>query len=282
MPSAFVNICRTAVFWSRLAIKENLKNPFKKLTQVQSSPIYVLANGPSLKMSITELCSIQEGEFMVVNDFANDDSFIRIKPKYYVLSDPLFFEDTIYTERGKKVINSIKEKANWPIMLFVPYCRKKSSYLSQLCENKNISIQWFHQVGYLGIERWRNYVYKMGLGNGEFMTVALNAMYIALMLGYKKCFFYGIDHNFFENIAVSHDNTLCFIDKHFYSETDQLKPMICHFPDKGVHNYSMEEFLQEKYIIFKGHNIMRRFADYMGATIVNCTPNSLVDSYLRE
>lgn len=283
-----VNSIHTVSYIYRLAVRENLRNPFKEWREKRENPICVLANGPSLKELLTELdAGIEKygsADFFVLNDFVNDSHFTTLHPKYYVLSDPLFFMDTLYAERGHKVMNALRKKVQWPMALFIPWRYKESKYLDVVRQNPNIRIVAFHSVRYYGVESLRNFFYKKGLGNGEFGTVALNAIYIALMIGYKRLHVYGIDHTFFNNIAVNSDNELCFKEEHFYEKETNLRPMICHYPGNTMEgkSFTVYEFLKEKASIFKGHQIMNDFAKEIGATIVNCSRNSLVDAYERK
>ena len=281
------NALRTAIYIWRLITKEDLRNPFKEWQGDKDKPIYVLANGPSLREFLEDIeekwDKYKNAEFFVVNDFVHDSRFTLIKPRYCVMSDPLFFEDTIYSERGHKAMNALAEKVSWQMILFIPSLQKESTYLDPVRQNPNIKIVTFHAIPYYsGLESLRHYFYKKGLGNGEFGTVALNALYAALMLGYKTLYVYGIDHTFFNDIAVNDENVLCFKDKHFYEEETVLRPMICHYPGMDNKPYTMAQFVAEKALIFKGHLIMEKFAKAIGATIINCTPNSLVDAYERK
>ena len=280
------NALRTAMYMWRLITKEDLKNPFKEWQGDKDKPIYVLANGPSLGKFLEDIeekwDKYKNAEFFVVNDFVHDSRFTLIKPRYCVMSDPLFFEDTIYSERGHKAMNALAEKVSWQMILFIPSLQKESTYLDPVRRNPNIKIVTFHYTPYGGLESLRHYFYKRGLGNGEFMTVALNAIYIALILGYKMLYVYGIDHTFFDNITVNKENVLCFKDKHFYEEETVLRPMICHYPGMDNKPYTMAQFIEEKALVFKGHLIMDKFAKAIGATIINCTPNSLVDAYEKK
>lgn len=279
------NALRTAIYIWRLITKEDLRNPFKEWQGDKDKPIYVLANGPSLREFLEDidgnLDKYKNAEFFVVNDFVHDSHFTLIKPRYCVMSDPLFFRDTLYSERGHNAMNALAEKVSWQMILFIPSLQKESTYLDPVRRNPNIKIVTFHYTPYGGLESLRHYFYKRGLGNGEFMTVALNAIYIALILGYKMLYVYGIDHTFFDNITVNKENVLCFKDKHFYEEETRLRPMI-YQSEKGNKPYTMAQFLEEKSLVFKGHLVMEKFAKAIGATIINCTPNTLVDAYKRR
>lgn len=285
--STITKLLHTAHYLCYLAVKEDFSNPFKEWQGPKDKPIYVLGNGPSLKTLLADMeadfAPYSESEFFVVNDFVHDSRFALLRPRYYCLSDFLFFMNTIYSDRGHRVMQGLAEKVDWPMLLFIPWCQRKSSYLLPIGENPNIRIVTFHHPTYWGIELLRHFLLKKGLGNGEFGTVILNAIYVSLMLGYKQIYVYGIEHTFFENLVVNRDNVLCTKVKHFYSEKEEWKPLLEHYPGPMENKpFTMAEFLKDKSILFQGHQIMNRFAKACGASIYNCTLGSMVDAYERK
>lgn len=274
-------------FFIRTAFKEGLKNPFKQFFIKDRPDLFILANGPSLSKFLESVDRNPEKyiskDFAVVNDFVKDDHFVALKPKYCVMSDPLFFYDTIYSERGHAAMKALAEKVDWPMLLIIPQCYAKSKYLEPLKSNSNITIIKFHSVPYSGNENLRYLFYRYGLGNGEFGTVALNALYAAIMMGYKKVYMLGIDHNFFDNLGVNDNNELCHIDSHFYEKESEMKPIMNHYGGLSVESkpFRVSEFLYEKASIFRGHEIVNNFAKKMGVKVYNCTEKSMVDEYDR-
>lgn len=286
--STITKLLRTVHYLCHLVVKEDFSNPFKEWQGQRKKPICVLGNGPSLKMLLADMeknfSPYAESEFFVVNDFVHDSRFQLIKPRYCALSDPLFFVDTIYSERGYKAMEALAENVSWSMLLFVPWCYKDSVYLNPVRQNAHIRIVAHHSKVYWGIERFRHFFYRRGLGNGQFGTVVLNALYAALMLGYKRIHVYGIDHTFFDNLAVNNDNVLCSKSKHFYKEEVVFRPIICHYPGSPFENkpFTVAAYLEDKINIFRGHLIMEHFARSLGAVIINRTPQSLVDAYERQ
>lgn len=277
----------SVLFFFRLLFKEGLSNPFKSYKKAKRDNVAViLANGPSLNdfiKSLTEKLKQYEGaDFFVVNDFVNDAAFSVLKPRHYVLSDPLFFWDTIYKERGNKVMNAIAGKVNWQMFLYIPNIYLKSHYLLPIKGNKNVTIIGFHSLHYTGLESLRHFYYKRGLGNGEFGSVVINAIYAALILGYKDIHLYGVDHTFFNGLLVNQDNVFCHRDEHFYTREVKLKPILCHYFKGETRNYSVSYYLKEKASIFEGHEIMERFSRSIDARILNCTECSMIDAYKRK
>lgn len=270
-----------------LVFHENLRNPFSGLLTENDKKrtLLLLANGPSLKSALSEFTAndsiYQNCDFFALNDFANSDEYTLLKPKHYVMSDPLFFVDTIYKERGHKVYDSLANKTTWKLNLFIPMYYKDSSFINTIKTNKNIHLVYFHSKHYAGNKKFIFWLYSKGLGNGEYGTVALNALYAALAMGYKLIKLYGVDHTFFGSLAVDANNRLCHKEEHFYESSTIYKPMRCHYPNYPDY-FTMSMFLEEKMGIFKGHDIMAEWAQKIRARVINCTECSLIDSYERE
>ncbi|GHT47532.1 hypothetical protein FACS189440_08350 [Bacteroidia bacterium] len=75
---------------------------------------------------------------------------------------------------------------------------------------------------------------------------------------------------------------ICYKPLHFYSEEQPtIKPFLCHYSGE-LKPYTIREYLIEKASIFEGHEIMSKFATYMGAKIINHTQGSLIDAYERK
>jgi hypothetical protein len=260
---------------------ENLSNPFKKYKKKRENQVVILANGSSLKEMIKQFSNgsfhIANQDFCVVNYFVEEDIFEQIKPKYIVLSDCQFFDksDFRFTERGYGIYQHIKEKVTWNTILFVPVKYKKAiNWKKEL--NEHVSVVFFHSKRYDGILSGgiANFFFRRGLGNGEYGTVALNAIYAMIQIGYKEILLYGVDHNFFDHMAVNDKNELCMEVKHYYGSV--LKPFYM-----GNVKYNTFQFLDFYASLFKGHFIMNDYAESCGVKIINMTGNSLIDAYER-
>ena len=258
--------------------RQGFANPFKRFFEERHKPVSVLGNGPSLKALLEKMEAnindYRDNDYCVVNNFVNYPIYRLLKPRYVTMSDPLFFMDTKQSERGHKTMRSLAENTDWDILFFIPYNHRNSSYLEPVLANPHITVVTFHDPAYWG--KWLSplalWLFKRGLGNGEFGTVVQNAMYAMMMLGYKQIDVYGIDHNFFDDLAVNDQNVLCIKDTHFYQKDTQWQPV-------GV---SMFYYVWSKEKAFRGHVIMQQLADALGVKIYNCTPNSMVDVYERK
>ena len=107
---------------------------FNPIQKKNSGTIVVLANGPSLKEVLPHLTvdsTFKNVDFIVMNFFAFNDVFFKIKPKYYCLADPTFIQDSFRKEDVIKLYKIFKEKIDWDINIYVPgqfYCKRLQEY----------------------------------------------------------------------------------------------------------------------------------------------------------
>lgn len=283
--STLIRILLTIQFFYKLLLRENFRNPFKGIRADKDRRLLILANGPSLKSTLEQIRqhpSEYEGcEYFAMNSVASSDMFEVLKPKHYVISDHMFFFDTVFMQKGKAIIGDMARKTDWDMYLYVPYRYKDKEYMSIVRANSHIKVVAYHSIPYRGLDSLRNRLFAKGLGNGEYSTVILNAEYIAVTLGFRQIELYGADHNFFDNLKVNDYNVPCYLYGHFDSDETEEKPMLWHHsPDRKYFN--MELFLEEKHRVFAGHNVMASYAESMGSRILNCTKGSLIDSYPRK
>jgi hypothetical protein len=274
-------------FFFRLLVKENFTDYVKKTganSMCPSKKLVMLANGPSLVDVIKNWennDNFEDVDFLAVNYFCHDKIFKEIQPKYYVLSDPQFFQNgSLLKEKVDRMYQTLNETVTWKMFLYIQYYARNINW-SEKITNTHIKIIPFHSVLYTGYTLFRNWIFKHGLGNGLYGTVILNGEYIGINLGYKELYLYGVDHDFFNGLEVDEKNQVCTRITHFYNDAPVLKP-ICHYYMSGQETkYTLSEYLQEKASIFHGHEIMREYADYCSVKIYNCTKKSLIDAYER-
>lgn len=125
-------------------------------------------------------------------------------------------------------------------------------------------------------------LYKTGYFMVPDGTIANTAIFLALIEGYSEIEVYGCDHNQFLEMVVNEKNELCMNDTHFFDEKKlPLRPIIkpC---GTGDTIWRVHEFLYFCYTQFEYHEQLRKFADYLGVRIINCTKGSMIDSYERK
>lgn len=243
--------------------------------------VIVLANGPSLKDDLNLLIEgdkFNNSDCIVMNYFAFDQSFFYIKPKHYCLVDPMFFTGRYRKDEVFKLYDLLENQVNWDINIYIPTFVYKMFLNFSGLRNHHLKIVRMNMIEYSGYENLRNYFYKKGLAMPIVGNVANFAVFVALFQGYSNVLLYGVDHNFFDALHVNENNQLCKVDKHFYdSEPPSITPVINEFGNI----YRISDFLVSITNMFKGHDMLAEYSKALKVNIINCTKNSLIDSYER-
>lgn len=263
---------------------------FPLLNAFEGKKAYVLVNGPSLKKALEDydkgIYKFDENSFMV-NLSPLDPRFFKIKPKHFLLSDPIFYQDFEQKkDQVRRMYDLLEERVDWDMYLYMDFFNEwEYDKLIAYSRLKN------PHVHFVRMNRWhcsslipslRHSLYKKGWFMPEDGTIANVAIYIALIEGYKEIELYGADHNMFLELAVNNNNELCSLDSHFYEDGKPKMHVLKNCLTTEDKPFRVHEFLYIVYVMFNSHNLLRQFADYMGARVLNCTPGSMIDSYERK
>lgn len=279
------NLYETVFYFAVMAAKENFRNYIRRAGTVgaPAPTMAILGNGPALTDELPELLAHAgdgERDFLAVNFFAQDERFERLRPAYYVLSDPMFFRDTAERERVAALYRTMNERVAWPMNLYVQYYNPERFDYCAVLPNPNIRIVPFHTQMYRGFRRLGFRLYRHGLGSANFGTVVQVGEYVALLLGYKRIELYGVDHTLLEGLCVDDRNRLCRTDRHYYDDgAPGLRQIFQKVPPRP---YTMAVYLNETAELFRGHEVLNDYARTLGARIVNCTKESMIDAYERS
>lgn len=236
----------------------------------------ILANGPSLNSELKGLMTENSilNNFLVVNYFALSNLFEKLKPKFYCLADPLFFTEDRYSDNVYKLFSELN-KISWKMDLFVWI--QSVDTIKKYVNNKNINIIGVSTLQFEGFKSQRYDYMKNGKAVPSYVNVTIMGLYILLNLGYDTINLYGVDHSFLAGLCVNDDNRLCINDHHFYGSEKRVFA-----PKMDGTLWSMKDFIYDKYLTFVEHEVMRGYADYLGAQIINCTKDSWIDAYVRK
>lgn len=273
------NLCNTLLYLIELLRYNCL---FNRLKEKHDGSLVLLANGPSLKEIIHQLsCNnkFSNVDFIVLNFFAFEPSFFKIKPKHYCFVDPMFFYKTHRYNDVVKLYTILQDKVNWNMNIYIPQTRYSEFVKFCKINNPYIKIQTVNNIQYRGFNKFKYFLFKEGLAMPLNATVANMAIYVGITLGYKKIYLYGVDHTFFDSLTVNEKNELCNKDTHFYNNSETvLKPIIRN--DNGT-VWKISEYLESITNMFKSHDDLSKYAEYKKIEIFNCTNVSLIDSYKR-
>lgn len=251
---------------------------------------YVLVNGPSLKDALHKYdigdLPISSDSIMV-NMGALDEHFLRIKPKHMCFADAMFYRDYGPKKKDvKKTFSIINERVDWDMNIYM--CYNTSAECDKFMEYSQIKNPHIHfmRMNRLPCDNWDSKYWNKLLSSGYFMptvgSVGNVALHVALLCGYKEIELYGVDHNQFLEFCVNDDNQLCSLDSHFYENDSKpkMKPVVSTWNAKERQR-RISEYMVTLLMMFRGHEMHAQWAKYLGARILNCTPNSMIDSFDR-
>ena len=279
----------TLLFFATMAAKEDFRNYVGRAGVERMSAerrLAILGNGPSLAVQLPRLIAErawEKSDMMAVNFFALSEEYSTIRPKFYVISDPQFFRKAGRSPRIEQFYNALAERTTWPMTLYVQYYNpEKFDYATAIKHNPNIRIVPFHSIVYHGLRGLEFWCYRRGIGSGNFGTVVQNGEFIGILLGYKTIELYGVDHTLLDGLMVDDKNRLCRIKSHYYDSAPPAPEPIYYNATNPPRPYTMYGYLAETAELFRGHEVMRDYANEMGVRIVNRTEGSMIDSNERE
>ncbi|MBO5156096.1 MAG: hypothetical protein J6C05_03035 [Prevotella sp.] len=233
--------------------------------------IGILANGPSLNKVLRDENKI-DIPTCAMNFFGNTDEFLRIRPRYYCIVDPRFINQSDRNDI-KSLFAVFNEKVDWNMTLYIDADFSLSKFLkSSSIENKNINVIPVNLSAYEGFHCLDNFFYDINFASPIIGTVAVMCIFVAIKMGYKKIHLYGVEHNFFDGMFVDKDNILCATIKHFYDKDSSVKKL---------KEYTVESYIEDKVLMFKGHRLVAQYAKHKNVEILNHTINSWIDVYKK-
>ncbi len=249
-----------------------LKSRGTKFTAVDSSkPIIVMGNGPSLRETIdSDGATLQNNDTLAVNFAANAPEFFRIKPKYYVLADPFFF-NAENNENVSKLFDNLC-RVDWPMTLFVPV----GTDLRKMPANLSVSV--FNNVGIDGNRPLRHFAYSRRLAMPRPRNVLIPSIMIAAWLGYREIYIVGADHSWMRTIEVNERNEVVSLQPHFYKEDNNERRRI----NAEYLNYPLFQIVHSFYVAFRAYFQIVEWASENGINIYNATPDSFIDAFPRK
>jgi hypothetical protein len=234
----------------------------------------VMGNGPSLSDLMT-LYNFQfvNKDVLAVNFFCFSDFFLTVKPSFYVLLDPDLFNncsDKLMESNIRDFIEKIN-RVSWDMALFIPSGKRNSLIINSLKNDKIDVIEFNSTPISSGIAELDNFLFKNNLGMPMPQSVIIAGVFLALNLKYKKCHLFGVEQSWLKHLSINNNNEILVGLNHFY-------------PSSGVvdETRSLSEFLLSQSILFRSHNKLNEYAEYLGSSIINHTPESYIDAYPRH
>ena len=206
--------------------------------------VILIGNGPSNRHINPEgILSFQQrgGKIAVLNDFAESSWSSSIRPDFYFLSDPNYFNPrTNHYNTLIKIIQYLSEHRNTSFV--VPTTRASSTYFQDLPKDQ---IQFFDGRSCAGIARLSSPDRPWGLP----ASIALIAIATLKYYGFNRLYFLGLDSDQFKRYSVSDSNELTFnlSTNYFWDNNFTKSRSMLDWPIKNMKNvfYSNAIFFRD-------------------------------------
>lgn len=248
--------------------------------------VYVLGNGPSLKRDIHTLLQLGHTRFVCVNNFCESSFYSLLKPSFYVLTDPAYWDDApslSFAEEIQRTLIALKA-TDWPLTLFLPDRAKQSALVRGLLSHEFVSLRFLNLRPSVGVP---HFAHRFFLEKNLLMPFAANvvvaATYVAMNLGYSRVVLYGVDHTWFNQLYVDQYNIPRFSSSHFSRAEDAGSKGIAVYKDpKETQPFSMAELFEGYGCLFRAYEELAVYAGYFGVHVVNACPESAIDAFVRD
>ena len=236
--------------------------------------VVIVGNGPSLnQIELTRLIA-KNRDFACVNDFAvRSDVFSIIKPRYYVIMDPLYFEQLGSNQRVVDLCNKI-ECVDWEMTLVLP-----QRALVPI-QNPRIHIEYIStsEINSYNPEELKvlDCLYQNNLAVCGLQNVLCGALHYFIFKKFPRIYLAGCDMDEFMSYVVDKRNHVLLTTKHFYGDLviDLSERKILPIPPGMFHKWLgyYAEMLKQFYHYSK-------FAEAQGVKVYNLTENSYIDCF---
>lgn len=239
-------------------------------TKERTEPLIIMANGPSLAETIAKhRNTLMSHPTMAVNFAANAPEFKQLRPQYYILADPHFFDP-----KGDANVNRLIDNLNsvdYPLTIFIPFGQ------SLPISNPNITVEHFNMVGAEGAKWLTHYLYRTGRAMPRPRNVLIPAIMIGLQMGYRNIYLTGADHSWTRTLSVDNDNRVVTVQPHFYKDNESESQRVT----SVYANISLPQIIESFYIAFSAYHHIADYARSIRADIINATPGSFIDAFRR-
>lgn len=244
----------------------------------EGDELVILGNGPSLNDTMERQTNfLKSRHLLAVNFAANTPIFTELKPCFYMLTDPVFF-NRMELDNVQTLWRNFAEKVDWDMTLFIPTkVKRKDKWYKDVTANNHISICTYNMTPVEGLNWFENFIYSHGMGMPRPRNVLIPSIMQGIAMHYKTIYLAGADHSWLKTLSVDDENRVVSIQPHFYKEDKKEEERI----KVDYMKIKLHEVLESMYIAFRTYHTIRRYADFRGTNIINITPDSYIDAFQK-
>ncbi len=236
--------------------------------------LVIMGNGPSLRQVVDhDMPVLMSSDCMAVNFAANTPEFFEVKPRYYTIADPHFYNATDDTNVSRML--SALKRVDWPMTLFVP---GEAGRMERMIGGGSVRVVRYNAVGVEGWWWLSRFAFNRKLGMPRPRNVLIPSIMLGVWLGYHEIYLVGADHSWTMNLSVDDNNRVITNLPHYYAdnshELERIKAVYAGVP--------LHSLFLSYHVAFKAYHEIAGWARSKGIHIYNATSGSFIDAFDRR
>lgn len=233
--------------------------------------VIILGNGPSLNDIDLDAVQTAGIEMACVNYFpTRNKAFEKLKPKYLVLIDPLFYKTGDEMSQPVRDLFGVLERVDWKLTII---CLQEAKFP---LNNPNIRLEKINRaiLNSKHLTRYLDVFYRRNLLTVGLTNVVIAAGYYFVSKKVKRIYFAGVDMSEFKGLFVDEDNKIYVESVHNYGTSRHYSRTVGH-----------GEFyllLQMYQWMFEQFYYLEKYARRQNVDTVNLSVNSYIDVFKKE
>lgn len=274
-------------WWAQQYLRFGTFSPSIRSIKPTANRVFVLGNGPSLAKDIAKYTEqLVHEDILMINQALDSSLGFELKPRYYVLMDPVYFGTLPGDYRDENLVRDVSnlikalDRVDWKMKLFVPYheYKRAQNKIDRLNNNQqgnifsylnpNVEILTFNSAELYTFKSLARVMYGHNIAIPSGINVLIVALSCMIALGYEHIYLLGADSDWHKNLEVDSHNKVFMKDTHFYQETSDVS----YVPDTLTF---IMQFMTET---FKAY---QELGKVFPQKISNCSSSSMIDAFPR-
>jgi hypothetical protein len=228
---------------------------------------------------------LAERTTVCVNSFILTEYYEKIKPKVYLLVDPMYFfndnPNKSQKEEHQKIFDKLISQTDWDMELIIPSSFRYYDKIREIQETSNIKVLFYNNIDFsekANLEQTYQLFNENKLGPPA-QTVLNTAVYLAIFWRYKNIVLIGADTSWVEQFKVDQNTNIVYMeDRHFYGT---VKMMLYINPKLLIPSKLHEEYYAVARAL-ENYWLLRKYAEYNEVAVWNASAKSYIDAFPRK
>lgn len=227
---------------------------------------FILGNGPSLKKY--DLSVLKNEVVYCVNEFYRSNLLDVVKPNFYFLADPAYFQLDKNVPESRQFIGAMNNILDNGIELWAPYFFRKNIEI-EYGSNDHIHY-FFNNLSSISLIK-KSISFDKCIP--QMQAVIQYAILHAVYSGFKTIYLLGVEQSDIFSVVESYRNAETEYDYAFSLSDDAKRWKL-----SQTREYSLSDMLYGYARIFELYDLLSGYCKRNDVEILNCSPGSLICS----